>query len=422
MIQVSGQTMRFSRRLHVLFNSPPPWLTLLVGVVLGGVLTSTFTFRLWWCSYSETTRFERESMRFVQFRDQIRDLSNSPLTNGSFPSSECVCGAELQRLRNSLPLAVSNAPILEPSEKPSIQALNRPSNFDSEFEDLYVPLKVQRTSNKTQIIRFLHPKVNELPTSSKSTSSDNDEESVQYLGHEFHLRKQLLVSVVTSSTHLQTASTVYDTWGAEVPQILFFVGKNCCNVSTNPHIRGMPLVRLPNVQDLPINSIAKHFSVIKYISDNYGSQFQWFLLANDNLYVRAARLTSLLKQLDPSENIYLGRGARGKDKDAKKLSLLPHELYCLGSSGVVLSHRLLQTLVPHLQLCLNAAVSGKGQGSSGHPDVELGRCISRHIGVQCSRAAQVSTITIVTLYSEAFEIMGPAHLSLIDKEIFSFQD
>ena len=384
-IQVSEKTMRSLHRLRVLFVSPPPWLTLLVGVVLGGVLTSTFTFRLWWCSYSDTVRFERESMRFAQFSEQFRDFSNSPLMNRSFPSSDCVCGAELQRLRNSLSPLISKAPILEPSEKPSIRTLNRGSNFDSDFEDLYVPLKAHRTSNKSQIVRFLHPKVDELPTSSKSTSSDD--EPLQYLGHEFQLRKQLLVAVVTSSTHLQTASTVYDTWGAEVPQILFFVGRNCCNFS-NPYVRGMPLVRLPNVPDLPVNSVAKHFSAIKYISDNYGSEFQWFLLANDNLYVRAARLASILRQLDPSENIYLGRAARGKDKDVKKLSLLPHEHYCLGSSGVLLSHRLLQTLVPHLELCLNAAVSGKGQGSSGHPDVELGRCISRHTGEQCAKEAK----------------------------------
>ena len=391
MIQLSEKTMRFLRRLHVLFVSPPPWLTLLVGVVLGGVLTSTFTFRLWWCSYNDTARFERETMRFVQFRGQIRELSNSPLTNGSFPSSECLCGAELQRLQNSLSPGISKSPILEPSERPSIQTQNRGTNSDSDFVDLYVPLNINRTSSKTQIARFLHPKVNELPTSSKITSSD-DEDPLQYLGHEFQLRKQLLVAVVTSSAHLRTASTVYDTWGAEVPQILFFVGRNCCN-STNSYVRGMPLVRLPNVADLPVNSVAKHFSVVKYISDNYGTQFQWFLLTNDNLYVRTARMANLLKQLDPSENIYLGRAARGKDKDAKKLSLLPHELYCLGSSGVVLSHRLLQTLTPHLELCLNAVMSGKGQGSSGHPDVELGRCISRHIGVQCSKAAQVSENT-----------------------------
>ncbi len=310
-------------------------------------------------------------MQFVRFRNL---LTNSPLTNGSFSPSECVCGAELQKFRNFLLPAISKAPGLESSESLSIQTLNRGSNFDNDFEDL-------------------DPKINNLPTrSSKSTSSD-DEETLQYLGHEFQVRKQLLVAVVTSSTHLQTASMVYNTWGAEVPQILFFVGKNCCNVSTNPYIREMPLIRLPNVPDLPINSVAKHFSVIKYISDNYGSRFQWFLLANDNLYARAARLASLLKQLDPSEDIYLGRGARGKDKDARKLSLLPHELYCLGSSGVVLSQRLLQRLVPHLELCLNAAVSGKGQDSSGHPDVKLGRCISLHIGVQCSRAAQVSTST-----------------------------
>ena len=392
--------MRSLHRLHLLIVSPPPWLTLLVGVLLGGVLTSTFTFRLWWCSYSDTARFERESIRFVQFRDQIRDLSNAPfITNGSFPSSECVCGAELKRLQNSLPPSIiSKASILEPSEKASVQSQSRSVISDNDIEDLYVPLKVRRTSNKTQIARFLNPKVEELP-SSKSTSGD---EELQYLSHEFHLRKQLLVAVVTSATHLQTASTVYDTWGADVPQVLFFVGKNCCNASSL-YVRGMPLVRLPNVPDIPVNTVAKYFSVIKYISDNYGSEFQWFLLANDNLYIRAARLANLLKQFDPSENIYLGRPARGKDKDVKKLFLLPHEHYCLGSSGVLLSHKLLQTLIPHLELCLNAVLSGKGQGSSGHPDVELGRCISRHIGVQCSRAAQVSKMcycnTMIVLVS-----------------------
>ena len=326
-------------------------------------------------------------MQFVQFRDQIRDLSNAPfITNGSFPSSECVCGAELQRLRNSK--VISKAPILEPFQKPSVQAQSHGVNSGNDIEDVYVPLRVHKTSNKTQIARFLNPNIDELP-SSKSTS--NDKEKLQYLSHEFQFRKQFLVAVVTSATHLQTASTVYDTWGADVPQVLFFVGKNCCNAS-NPYVRGLPLVRLPNIPDIPVNSVAKYFSVIKYISDNYGNEFQWFMLANDNLYIRAARLASLLKQLNPSENIYLGRSARGKDKDVKKLSLLPHEHYCLGSSGVLLSHKLVQMLVPHLELCLNAALSGKGQGSSGHPDVELGRCISRHIGVQCSRAAQVGRV------------------------------
>ena len=387
-IQSPGKGMRSIHRLHVLFNSPPPWLTLLVGVILGGVLTSTFTFRLWWCSsYSDTVRYERETMRFVQFRDQIQDLSNSALSNGSLPLGDCMCGTELQRLRDSLQ-PISKAPILEPSERPSIRPLNRPN---SEFEDLYIPLRTHRTTNKTKIAKFLDPKANDLPALNSTGSSSK--EPLQYLGHEFHLRKQFLVAVVTSGTHLHTASMVYDTWGADVPQILFFVGKDCCNASS-PYARGLPLVRLPNVPDLPINSVAKYFSMIKYISDNYGNEFQWYLLANDNLYVRTARLTNLLKQLNPSENIYLGRAARGKDEDIKKLSLLPHEYYCLGSSGVVLSHRLLHSITPNLELCLNAALAGKGQGSSDHPDVELGRCISRHIGVQCSKAAQVNDISL----------------------------
>ena len=317
-------------------------------------------------------------MRFVKFRERVPDLTNLALTNGMIPhlssaSDNCVCGAELKRLQDSLPPA-SKAAILEPSLRPSVNIITNPDR-----EDQFVPLKLKRSTNGTQISNYLHPKPKKL---------NESKESIQYLSHEFHMRKQLLVAVVTSGSHLESASTVYDTWGAEATQVVFFVGKDC-NAS-NLHLRGLPLVRLPNIPDLPVNSVAKSFSVIKYINDNYLNDFQWFLLVSDNVYVRTSRLGSLLKQLDPAEEIYLGRAARGKEDDLKKLSLLPHERYCLGSSGVVLSHGLLQAVSPKLEFCLSAALSTQGgQGTSSHVDVELGRCISRHVGVQCSLATQV---------------------------------
>ena len=377
--------MRCLHRLSHLFVTPPPWLTLLVGVILGGVLTSTFTFHLWWCSYGDV-RLERETIKYAQFHEQLRDFTNTALTDSSsHPKSDCLCGAELKRLRDSIP-AVSKAAILPPSEKPSVHILARP-----EKENKFVPLNVEKPVNESKTINYLHP-----PYTSKEllNASSLNKEPVQYLGHEFHFRKQLLVAVVTSGSHLHSASTVYDTWGADANQVIFFVGKDCN--ATSPYLRGLPLVRLPNVPDLPVNSVAKSFSVLKYVSDNYKNDFQWFLLANDNLYVHTDRLSNLLKQMDPSEKIYLGRAARGKDEEANKLSLLPHEHYCLGSSGVVLSYELLQALSTRLEFCLNAALSSlerdreRGGGRlSGHADVELGRCISRQIGVQCSQAMQV---------------------------------
>lgn len=379
--------MRLLHRLSQVFVTPPPWLTLLVGVILGGVLTSTFTFRLWWCSYGDM-KFERETMRFVQFREHVRDLPNLALTDrvllqpSQSMSSDCLCGSELKRLQDSIP-AVSKSAILEPSEKPSMKLLTRPSE-----EDQFIPLKIHRTANETKISNFLDlSRVKELQ---KNLSNASNKESVQYLSYEFHMRKQVLVAVITSGNHLQRASTVYDTWGKDASQIIFFVGRDCN--ATSPYARGLPLVRLPDVPDLPVNSVEKTFSAIKYISDNYLDQFQWFLLANDNLYVRIDRVHSLLRQLNPSEKIFLGRAARGKEEDVHKLSLLPHEHYCLGSSGVALSYGLLQAMSYNLEFCLNAILSSfeRGrQGSSNHADVELGRCVSRHVGVQCSQAAQV---------------------------------
>ena len=320
-------------------------------------------------------------MRFGQFGEQIPDLnklsqkSDNLARLSSTTPDNCVCGEELKRLQDSVS-PVSKAPVQESSVKPSISLLTHPDK-----EDQFIPLRLKRTPNDSQVSNYLNP---EAKKPSEST------ESIQYLSHEFHLRKQLLVAVLTSGSHLQTASTLYDTWGAEPSQIIFFVGKDCNASST--HLRGLPLVRLPSVPDLPVNSVAKTFSTIKYISDNYLDDFQWFLLVSDNVYVRVSKLGSLLKQLDPSEKVYLGRAARGKDEEAHKLSLLPHEHYCLGSSGVVLSYGLLQAVSPRLDFCMNAALSTVtgGQGTSSHADVELGRCISRQIGVQCSQAAQVS--------------------------------
>ena len=338
LLQVAHTVMRLLRRICLLFTSPPPWLTLLVGVVMGGVLTSTFTFSLWWCDLPASSRSHLVPLRTLR------------------------SAVDEEKMEEEI--------TLPPVEIVTYQ--NSPS------KDLHTVQSLISSKYSTQ------------PFSVEETLTN----SPLYLSHEFRFRKRLLVAVVTSGTHLPSASALYDTWGAEASQVLFFVGKDCN--SSSPYLRGLPLVRLADVPDIPTNSIAKTFAAIKYINDNYVNDFRWFLLANDKLYVHTSRLGTLLDQLDSSEMIYLGRAARGKEEDAQKLSLLPHERYCLGSSGVVLSYKLLEALSSNLALCLSAVVSASkngGGGFSSHADVEVGRCISRQLGVQCSRALQVRSVS-----------------------------
>ena len=62
------------------------------------------------------------------------------------------------------------------------------------------------------------------------------------LEQELHIRKPLLIGVVTAQVLLKTRATaVYNTWGALAPKIIFF--------SSPGENYGLPVVSLPNVDD-----------------------------------------------------------------------------------------------------------------------------------------------------------------------------
>lgn len=62
------------------------------------------------------------------------------------------------------------------------------------------------------------------------------------LDQELHIRKPLLIGVVTAQSLLKTrAKAVYDTWGSLAPKIIFF--------SSPGETYGLPVVSLPNVDD-----------------------------------------------------------------------------------------------------------------------------------------------------------------------------
>ena len=123
--------------------------------------------------------------------------------------------------------------------------------------------------------------------------------------------------------------------------------------------------------------------MLKYVYDNFLDEFNWFLRADDDVYVRTPELIELINKLDPNEPLYIGQPGLGKPEDKQRLKLLPHECFCMGGPGVLFSNGLLKQLGPHLEDCLQNVVV------SYNEDVEVGRCISRRLGVQCSWSYQV---------------------------------
>lgn len=187
----------------------------------------------------------------------------------------------------------------------------------------------------------------------------------------------LFVGVMTASKYLETrAKAVYETWGREVPgKILFFS-------SETSHSNHVPLVPLPEVDD-SYPPQKKSFTMLKYMHDNYIDHFEWFLRADDDVYVRTDRIESFLRSIDSKKPWFIGQTGRGNSEEFGLLSLDSDENFCMGGPGVILSRETLKRIAPYIDDCLSNLYTN-------HEDVELGRCVRRFAGVSCTWSYEAS--------------------------------
>lgn len=94
--------------------------------------------------------------------------------------------------------------------------------------------------------------------------------------------------------------------------------------------------------------------------------FEWFLRADDDLYIKGDSLEKLLRGLDPSRSHAIGQAGLGNSQEYGLLALGQSDNYCMGGPGIVLSRETMRKLSPNLQHCLEHLLTG-------HEDVELGR-------------------------------------------------
>ena len=214
-----------------------------------------------------------------------------------------------------------------------------------------------------------------------------------------HVRKQILIGVITAEKYLLTrAVTIYDTWAVDLQQgddgdhhLVFFVGEDCN--TDDPRLKNMPIIKLPGIRDAVYPPQKKVFAVLEHFHHKFGGKFKWFIRADDDVYIHMRKLESMLQGWEWTEELMLGHPGYGLKKDRERLHLLPHENYCMGGPGVVFSASALKTLSPHLGRCLNAVEhhNREVEEEEGwfNEDVELGRCVSRTVGIGCSQVAKV---------------------------------
>lgn len=110
----------------------------------------------------------------------------------------------------------------------------------------------------------------------------------------------VLVGVMTAKNFLhERTQAVYDTWGKTVPgRIAFFS-------SEGSPAEGMPVIGLPGVDDrYPPQK--KSFMMLHYMYEHYIDKFEWFIRADDDVYVRTDKLELFLRSIDSSKPQFIG--------------------------------------------------------------------------------------------------------------------
>lgn len=190
----------------------------------------------------------------------------------------------------------------------------------------------------------------------------------------------LYVGVMTARKYLNSrARAVYESWGKEVPGDIGFYSSENSSLEQGGLGGDLPLHPLPRVDD-SYPPQKKSFLMLEHMWREHGG-YEWYLRADDDLYVRTDRLEALLRSVDTrarhGRGWYVGQAGRGNAEEFGLLSLEYDENFCMGGPGVLVSRETLALVVPHIKYCLSHLYTS-------HEDVELGRCVRKFAGVSCT--------------------------------------
>lgn len=184
----------------------------------------------------------------------------------------------------------------------------------------------------------------------------------------------LYVGVMTAKKYL-TSRTVaaHKTWAHSIPgKVEFYSSAGSDSV---PLPEPLPVISLEGVDD-SYPPQKKSFMMLKYIHDHYLDKYEWFMRADDDVYIRGENLELFLRSLNSSKPLYLGQTGLGMAEELGRLALEPGENFCMGGPGMIFSREVLRRMVPHIGTCLREMYTT-------HEDVEVGRCVRRFGGTQC---------------------------------------
>ncbi|KAI1296886.1 Chondroitin sulfate synthase 1 [Halotydeus destructor] len=204
----------------------------------------------------------------------------------------------------------------------------------------------------------------------------------------------IFVGIMTAQKYLDRRSlAIHRTWARTLPgKYAFFSSSSAISMY------GLPLVQLPTVDD-SYPPQKKSFMMLKFMHDFFIDKYEWFMRADDDVYINSAHLEKFLKSIDSSKPLYIGQAGLGNREEFGALNLEPDQNFCMGGPGVIFSRAALKLLVPNIQYCLKHLYST-------HEDVEIGRCVNKFVGISCTWSFEMQSILFHN-FSGEIELSSP---------------
>jgi len=192
-------------------------------------------------------------------------------------------------------------------------------------------------------------------------------------GHNRDPTKSLVfIGIMTANKYLKTrAPAVYQAWGRDIPGKMAFFSASTAEPSSQ-----LPIIGLQGVDD-SYPPQKKSFMMLKYIHDHCIDKFEWFMRADDDVFIRGEKLENFLRSINSSKPQFIGQAGLGNKEEFGLLSLEYDENFCMGGPGMVFSRETLKRMIPNVKDCLQNLYST-------HEDVEVGRCVRKHAGIPCT--------------------------------------
>ncbi|XP_063431679.1 chondroitin sulfate synthase 1-like [Mytilus trossulus] len=190
----------------------------------------------------------------------------------------------------------------------------------------------------------------------------------------------LLIGVMTTKEYLDTrAVAAFNTWTNSCSgscKVIFFSSEG----STTE--KQIPLVIVDGMDD-SYPPQRKSLLMLKYMHDNYINNFEWFMRADDDIFVKGDKIEKFLRPLKSSVSHFIGQASLGKKGEKGKLNR--HEIYCMEGPGFLFSYTTLRQVGPHINICINNLLTT-------HEDVEVGRCVRKYAGLSCTRSFEMQSL------------------------------